>query len=353
MSLSKAQQTIWQRARAMGAGGQATGLDDQQCIFLIARTAKDLGIIGSFPELVEAAPDFFESQDLRKLRVDATVPAAALFLRLVQLLPDADTYFACLATLHKARLKFQTILETQPIPTMEQVGPRGLLQYGTLSSRSLGALLFWRKWFFDIDNRSGQETGYVFEPVIAHAVGGTPIPAKLSPVKRSRDDGKGRQIDCLIDKFAYEIKLRVTIAASGQGRWSEELDFPADCKNSGYTPVLVVLDGTHNPKLKELAAAFSSHGGKAFIGTDAWNHLDSLAGQTMAVFIEKYIRGPMSHLLKDLPDKLPSLTLTQTEGTILISIGGETLTVVRREGEAVEMTKDGVPPDLLDGLVGT
>ena len=28
---------------------------------------------------------------------------------------------------------------------------------------------------------------------------------------------------------AYEFKLRVTIAASGQGRWKEELDFPSDC----------------------------------------------------------------------------------------------------------------------------
>ena len=34
----------------------------------------------------------------------------------------------------------------------------------------------------------------------------------------------------------------MTIAASGQGRWKEELDFPADCKASGYVPVLVVLD---------------------------------------------------------------------------------------------------------------
>ena len=171
-----------------------------------------------------------------------------------------------MASLHKARLKYQTILETQPIPTMEQVGPRGLLQYGTMSHASLGALLFWRKWFFDIDNRAGQETGYLFEPVIAYAVGGTPVPASRSPVKRSRDNSKGRQIDCLIGDHAYEIKIRVTIAASGQGRWGEELEFPVDCRTSGYKPILVVLDSTENPKLTELSRAFRDNGGEVYIG---------------------------------------------------------------------------------------
>ena len=106
--------------------------------------------------------------------------------RLVALIPDADMFFACLANLHKRRLKYERILQTQPIPTIEQVGPRGLLQFGAVCTNALTSLLLWRKWFFDINNRAGQETGYLFEPIIAHAIGGMPFSAKASPIRRQR-----------------------------------------------------------------------------------------------------------------------------------------------------------------------
>ena len=61
----------------------------------------------------------------------------ALFDRLVAANEDGDTYFACLAALHKARLKYEKILCTQPMPTLNHVGPRGLLQYGKLVGESL------------------------------------------------------------------------------------------------------------------------------------------------------------------------------------------------------------------------
>ena len=352
MSLTRAQQTIWERARALGAGGQAVGLDDAKCRYLIARIAGDLGLLREFPELPDEVAEFYHEKDLRNLSLVGPAPLP-LFSRLLALSPDADTYFACLASLHKARLKYQIILESQPIPTLEQVGPRGLLQYGTISPRSLGALLFWRKWFFDIDNRAGQETGYLFEPVIAHAVGGTPIPAKRSPVKRTRDGSKGRQIDCLIDQRAYEIKIRVTIAASGQGRWGEELEFPVDCIESGYTPVLVVLDGTDNPKLNEPKRVFEENGGEVFVGDAAWEHLDNLAGDTMSVFIENYVRTPLNHLFYELPDQLPPLTLSQTPGKILITIGDEVLSINRQGDGEEESGRDVAPDDLFSDLAGS
>ena len=77
-------------------------------------------------------------------------------------------------------------------------------------------------------NRAGQETGLLFEPIITAAIGGVPASAKRSPIKRRKDDKKGRQVDCLREKRAYEITLRMTVAAAGQGRWGEELDFPKD-----------------------------------------------------------------------------------------------------------------------------
>lgn len=61
---------------------------------------------------------------------------------------------------------------------------------------------------------------------------------------------------------AYEFKMRVTIAASGQGRFKEELDFARDCHFSqpSFTPILLVLDSTPSSRLDDLAAAYKNTG---------------------------------------------------------------------------------------------
>jgi hypothetical protein len=350
MGLTKTQETIWEKARALGSGDQAVVLTDEVCAYLIGRIAHDLELAEHFPEIPAQLAPFFASVDLDSLRLAVESPRG-LFERLVSLNADADMFFACLAALHKARLKYETILETQPIPTLEQVGPRGLLQYGKLTPSALAGLLFWRKWFYDIDNRAGQETGYLFEPVIAHAIGGTPAPANSSPVKRATNKSKGRQVDCLRERRAYELKIRVTIAASGQGRWREELDFPVDCRESGYVPVLVVLDGTSNPKLTELSAAFEREGGEVYTGDLAWEHLESLAGDTMSRFLDKYVRAPINKLIEEEPTALPELTARLGAGTLLITVGDEALSINRREGEP-ENGRDETPDDAVDKVIG-
>ena len=221
-----------------------------------------------------------------------------------------------------------------------------------MSPKALAALLFWRKWFFDVDNRAGQETGYLFEPVIAYAVGGTPVPARRSPVKRHDDPSKGRQVDCLLGRKAYEFKIRVTIAASGQGRWREELNYPADCRASGYTPVLVVIDSTPNPKLHELSKAFLNNRGRVYLGNDAWEHLEGLAGPTMAKFLEKYVRAPIKHLIAEAADTLPEMIVSMSSAAISIDIGGEELRIERRPGGVQDEGEDEIPDDAIDELPG-
>ncbi|WP_439637040.1 hypothetical protein [Oceanicaulis sp.] len=346
MALSQTQKAVWEKARALGSGGQAVRLGDAACAYLIARIAADLGLLEHFPEFIEDVPVFFSPGKLDALMIEGVTPLP-LFERLLQLNPDGDMYFACLANLHKARLKYEVILQSQAIPTLEQVGPRGLLQYGKLSPRGLAALLFWRKWFFDIDNRAGQETGYLFEPVIANAVGGTPVSSTRSPVKRHRDGRKGRQVDCLLGNKAYELKIRMTIAASGQGRWGEELDYPLDCKQSGYTPVLVVLDSTPNMKLAELTRAFLDQDGEVYIGAQAWEHLDELAGPTMAAFLERYIREPIDHLINEATNELPELRVRIEEGAMIIALAGEEMRILRSDGAGEDNTRDEAPDDLL------
>ena len=354
MALTKSQAAIWQKAKSLGSGTQAVGLEDGACVYLIGTIARDLGIADRFPELPGDLPAFFADVALRSLTVPG-VEARPLFERLVASNRDADTYFACLASLHKARLKYERILSTQPIPTLEQVGPRGLLQYGKMSGRALAGFLFWRKWFFDIDNRAGQETGYLFEPIIAYAIGGTPAPAKRSPVKRHDNRSKGRQVDCILDEKAYEFKIRVTIAASGQGRWQEELDFPLDCRESGLQPVLVCMDATPNPKLEALAQTFREHGGEVYIGDEAWRHLDELAGDTLSVFIEKYVRAPLQDLLAQADDGMPDFAAKWSKEAIVLQVSGERLLIAREAAEPDDEIDDmevDMPSDADDAMPG-
>ena len=115
----------------------------------------------------------------------------------------------------------------------------------------------------------------------------------------------------------------MTIAASGQGRWREELDFPADCRESGYTPILIVLDPTANPKLDELASTFEAANGETYIGDDAWQHLEDAVGEVMSLFLEKYVRIPISQTLASLPEDLPDVTFKMDEDTFSVTIGDE------------------------------
>jgi len=351
MGLTKAQASIWQKARSLGSGGQAVGLSDESAAFLIATIAHDLQITEHFPELRTAPLPFFGNEKLELLKIGG-VDARELFTRLVENFPDTDTYFACLAALHKARLKYDRILQTQPMPTLEQVGPRGLLQYGQLNGAALAGFLFWRKWFFDIDNRAGQETGYLFEPIIAYALGGIPAPAKKSPVKRHDDSSKGRQVDCILNTNAYEFKIRVTIAASGQGRWQGELDFPKDCKLSGYTPILVCMDSTPNPKLDALVAAFKAFGGHVFIGKDAWNHLDDVAGPTMASFIDHYVKKPIEEMLSQATKYPPALSAEWNEESVTLRVGESLLHIDRYGAIPSDDGDDEMPDDIADDVAG-
>ena len=261
---------------------------------------------------------------------------------------DFCTYLRCLAELHKRRRKYAMILSAQPMPTMVQISPRSLVEYGHLEPEALASWLTWRKFFYDLDNRSAQETGYLFEPILAAAIGGEPQSAKAKVVKRSDDPTKGRQVDCWKAEpghppLAYEFKLRVTIAASGQGRISEEHQFAVDCKNSGAIPVLVILDPTPNPTMASLKAVFEANGGHAYIGDEAWAHLESEAGVVMAQFIKKYVRTPVADISRfekqinsDSAKKrleLLDLSVSANASEIKITLGRYKRTINRREDQ--------------------
>lgn len=234
-------------------------------------------------------------------------------------------YVKNLCDLYRRRFKYYQILKTQPFPNSDQIVPRSLLEYGCCSNGLLADWLEWRKWIFDIDNRSAQETGYVFEPILASCLGGTSMSAKVSPVKRIDDNGKtttnGRQIDCYIEETneVYELKMRVTIAASGQGRFNEEMSFPYEAEKAGLIPILVVFDENESPLLTKLKQQYIDCGGQYYIGRDAWAMLRERAGYEMGIFIDKYIYPPIYAMEKHLNSNPKSITLQKTDDAVIIS----------------------------------
>ena len=310
------------RVRVLGQGADRISLSECEIAWLLHLTAKDLGLKLAHPLLKatkKRVPKFYDVQIPQILTdVWTAITTDELLAELDSLIrqeADVRLYFSNLCEILKRRVKYQRILSGQPKPTMDQIGPRSLLEYGIMPTDLLGSWLIWRKWIFDVDNRSGQETGYLFEPVLASCMGGTTVGSRNSPVKRVSESGKitteGRQIDCLDAdaKIAYEFKLRVTIAASGQGRFAEELSFPVECRAAGLTPVLIVLDPTPSARLTELQQAFEDNGGNVHV-KDAWNFIEEKAGVCMSKFIEKYLR-PVLLQMAAFDDVIPdALTLT-------------------------------------------
>lgn len=233
-------------------------------------------------------------------------------------------YVKNLCDLYRRRVKYVSILSSQRFASADQIAPRSILEYGNCDEALLADWLQWRKLIYDLDNRSAQETGYTFEPILASCLGGESVSAKLSPVRRIDEAGNrtdnGRQIDCYIPetKEAFELKMRVTIAASGQGRFSEEMSFPYEARQAGLKPVLVVFDGSPSALLTKLSNRYLECGGECFIGDEAWRMLEEHAGEEMGLFISRYIYPPIASMNENLSSKPDGITLGYVDDRIVI-----------------------------------
>jgi hypothetical protein len=324
-----------------GSGDAQVILTDDELYALMLIALNDLGWLS---EKLNTKPLYLPSNDyyaipltwFETLNIEATGIDIMTILELAKN-KDEDfvLYIDNLSALHRRRVKYRRILSTQPMPTMDQIGPRVLLEFGTCDSNLLANWMTWRKWIYDVDNRAAQETGYVFEPIIASCLGGESVGARNSPVKRIGEDGSqssnGRQIDCYVpsSNTAYELKLRVTIAASGQGRFGEELSFPSECQAAGIIPVLLVLDPTPSSRLDELSKKFIDCGGEFYQGEKAWLYMEGKSGEVISVFIEKYIRPAISKIEEIQLTTLEQVTLTWNKQEILISGVGTTYQIKR------------------------
>jgi hypothetical protein len=346
MALNLEQQKLLSKAQLLGAGtALPVTLSEGELLKLICVILTDVDRKDLIPDsAISPALSNWNYYDIGiQWFIDGAcpVPFAAFYERCISEVRDFETYFKCVCELHKRRRKYEMILCAQPLPTALQIAPRSLLEFCVLATPALASWLTWRKWFYDIDNRAAQETGYLFEPILANALGGAPYGAKASPVRRRSDPKKGRQVDCIVGTDAYEFKLRVTIAASGQGRFGEELDFAEDCVASGLRPILLVLDPTPSPRLDDLAKAFRQVGGEAHIGTAAWEYLEARSGPTMATFIEKYVRRPIS-MIDDHMEELLDLHISTDENRreFRVALGDVQWRITRHEDPTLEVTPD-------------
>jgi hypothetical protein len=323
---------LYTKCRLHGAGDAQVILSNPEVYALIVLAVHNLH--WSFDELeiekielpalhyYEISLDWFEKLGNTEVTPEKILSALTACFNQDQ---DFALFIENLAALHRRRVKFQRILSNQPTPTMDQIGPRILLEYGACDIELLANWMSWRKWIYDIDNRSAQETGYLFGPILASCLGGETVGAKNSPIKRIDENGNvthnGRQVDCLIadSNTAYELKLRVTIAASGQGRFAEELSFPVECRAAGYKPVLLVLDPTPSTRLAELSQKYLECDGSLFQGEQAWRHMQERGGKIMSVFIEQYIK-PAIQRVEDVEIQFPQkISLEWCRDQILIS----------------------------------
>lgn len=346
MTVSTSTRKLFSKCRVLGQGAQKIALSESEMFALMHVSCHDLKWnphdVG-LPTLSCVLPD----EQYYKIPLEWFVahqeesPTSRELLKIlaraVSHHQDFSLYYQNICSLHKRRLKYQRILSKQPRPNMDQIGPRSLLEFGLYDSDFLFSWMVWRKWLFDIDNRAAQETGYLFEPILASCLGGESISARHSPVKRldksEKPTGGARQIDCYIgdEDLAYEFKLRVTIAASGQGRFAEELSFPVECAAAGLTPILIVLDPTPSPRLAELEQAFLAAGGKMYIGQSAWQHMQEQAGTIMSTFLEKYLRPPLEEMAKQEGNKLLDVQLSWSDNSIIIQAGEVKYEIPRKQ----------------------
>lgn len=180
--LDKQARALINSVRVLGDGPLSVFLNDDELLRLCAVIAVDLDQQQLASDIVSAEelPQGYYGTSLAWFKQPVTTFSSfeQVFLKLKSAIPDFTTYFKGLCELHKRRLKFKLILEHQAFPQMEQIVPRCLLEYGMRPSEALATWLVWRKWLYDIDNRSAQETGYLFEPILAAAIGGIPYAAK-------------------------------------------------------------------------------------------------------------------------------------------------------------------------------
>jgi len=299
--LTLAQSRLLSGCRTLGHGShQAVYLEDHSLLRLIGVVERELANgqrIPALPERARPASDYF---DLGHEWFETPLEegdVVNVFLSAMQSIQGFDVTLACLCELHKRRVKFSRIRETQPLPDINDMASEILMEFGGAPPAEFASWLVWRQRICDIEKHAIQETNHLFKTIMAMALGGETFDADASPIRCVQDASRGQRVGCVVGRRAYAFMYHLTDATSEKGRFREELRFAEDCKASGYEPILLVLEGERCRKAEFMSETFLANGGKALIGREAWEHLAAEAGPTMSRFLDRFIRAPMENVV--------------------------------------------------------
>lgn len=300
-------------------------LSDDYLRYLIYLTSRDLSISG-LPDIGFEIVELYDMRYTGEYKLPG-LPIKDLYNILFECNRNSHNYLVCLIELFRRRVKYERVLESQSFSAPGDLSARALLHFGRIDIEALAHFIIWRKFIFDIDNRAAQEVGYLFENLICRVLGGVSYPANSSPIRSSGNQQEGalggRQVDCLVGKNVYEIKLRMSIAPSGKQRWQSEMAFPKDVCDSGYTPILIVVDPSSNEKYDQIIKAYKSNGGFVYAGKEFWEHIANIATPEMKLFSDKYLKGPIGDLLEsfDMNDSYRTFSIEDHVDHIQYRIG--------------------------------
>jgi len=284
--LTLAQSRLLSGCRTLGQDGpQPVYLEDHSLLRLIGVVERELANgqrIPALPELARPSSDYF---DLGFEWFETPLEegdVVNVFLSAMQSIQGFDVTLACLCELHKRRVKFSRLRETQPLSDIGDMMHRVLMEFGGAPPAEFASWLVWRQRICDIEEHAAQETSHLFKTIMAMALGGETFDADASPIRCAQDASRGRRVGCVVGRRAYAFMCHLTEATSAEGRFHEELRFAEDCKASGFKPILLVLGGKRCRQSAIMSETFLANGGEALIGREAWEHLAAEAGPTMS-----------------------------------------------------------------------
>jgi hypothetical protein len=135
-TLDRESRQLLNKARNLGGKGPTIYLEDHELLRLCAIVAIDLdrqNIVSNFVAEEEASAEYYGIPlEWFHQPVDEEISLVDTYLLLKDNIPDFGTYFSKLCELHKRRVKFKRILETQTFTPLDPIVPRCLLEYGMM-----------------------------------------------------------------------------------------------------------------------------------------------------------------------------------------------------------------------------
>ena len=102
--------------------------------------------------------------------------------------------------------------------------------------------------------------------------------------------------------------------------------------------------------MAQLEAAFKAQQGEVYKGEGAWKHLEAVAGPTMALFLEKYVRVPIQALLNEVTDSLPDFSAKMSHGKITLALAEDSLVINRSPDEPEDVAEE-LPEDAAEDQI--